>query len=366
MNPLQLTRKARRLNPILSGIVLIALSRQAPAQTAPATEPATPAVITAAQQTAPVALTIGRTSTVTAPWPVKRIAVTDPKVADIQMISPRQVMITGKTAGTTDLLMWNSNEEAITRPVTVAPDHSALQTELARLFPDAKIEVHQSNDQLVINGLFTRAEQAKELHRFLEGANVKYVDATTVAGVQQVQIKVTVAEANRTAIRALGINAFQSGGDFFGGSTIGPDGGGPINPLSIGVPAGTAASGGRLPFNFLSDTSVSPAATLFAGFPDANLQFFVQALAENQYLRVLAEPSLVALSGQEASFLAGGEFPIPVVQGAGSSTSGTSITIEYKEFGVRLRFRPTVMGDGTIRLHVAPGRCRFKASAFPL
>ena len=80
----------------------------------------------------------------------------------------------------------------------------------------------------------------------------------------------------------------------------------------------------------------------------------MQALAENQYLRVLAEPSLVALSGEEANFLAGGEFPIPVVQGAGVSTSGTSLSIEYKKFGVQLKFRPTVAGDGTIRLHVAP------------
>src|SRR6185503_13142243 len=89
---------------------------------------------------------------------------------------------------------------------------------------------------------------------------------------------------------------------------------------------------------------------LFANFPNSDLLFFVQALAENQYLRILAEPSLVAMSGEEASFLAGGEFPIPVVQGV----NATSITVTYKEFGVRLRFRPTVLGDGAIRLHVAP------------
>ena len=97
---------------------------------------------------------------------------------------------------------------------------------------------------------------------------------------------------------------------------------------------------------------MSPLVTLFTGFPDIDLEIFFQALAENQYLRLLAEPNLVAMSGEEANFLAGGEFPIPVVQGG--STSGVSVTIEYKEFGVRLRFRPTVLGDGTIRLKVAP------------
>jgi pilus assembly protein CpaC len=104
----------------------------------------------------------------------------------------------------------------------------------------------------------------------------------------------------------------------------------------------------------LGGVSVPPSATLFAGFPSSDLQVFVQALAENQYLRILAEPTLTALSGEEATFLAGGEFPIPVVQGGGGVGTNLSITIEYKEFGVRLRFRPTVLGDGTIRLHVGP------------
>ncbi|HAU38151.1 MAG TPA: hypothetical protein DCX07_10615 [Phycisphaerales bacterium] len=93
--------------------------------------------------------------------------------------------------------------------------------------------------------------------------------------------------------------------------------------------------------------------TLFAGFPKIDLEVFLQALSENQYLRVLAEPNLVALSGQEASFLAGGEYPIPVVQGS-TTGGGTSISVEYREFGVRLQFRPTVLGENGIRLYVAP------------
>jgi pilus assembly protein CpaC len=98
---------------------------------------------------------------------------------------------------------------------------------------------------------------------------------------------------------------------------------------------------------------VGDAVTLFAGFPGLDFQLFLEALEENQYIRTLAEPTLVALSGEKASFLAGGEFPIPIAQGAGVG-GGTTITIEYKEFGVRLNFLPTVLGDGTIRLQVAP------------
>ena len=116
--------------------------------------------------------------------------------------------------------------------------------------------------------------------------------------------------------------------------------------------ASGSSAAGSAPFSFTLPTNVSSAVTLFGGFPKAGLEVFIQALAENQYLRILAEPQLVALSGQEASFLAGGEYPVPVVQGGLQGT--TAISIEYKEYGVGLTFRPTVLGNGAIRLYVAP------------
>ena len=108
---------------------------------------------------------------------------------------------------------------------------------------------------------------------------------TTLAGVQQVHLQVRVAEVSRTAIRALGINAFMTGNSAFGGSTIGPDSGGAINPVNIGVPSGTSTTG-QLPFQFTSPVGVTPPVTLFGGFNAANLEIFLQALAENQYLRL--------------------------------------------------------------------------------
>jgi pilus assembly protein CpaC len=175
-----------------------------------------------------------------------------------------------------------------------------------------------------------------------------------VAGVQQVMISVRVAEVSRTAIRSLGVNFFAGGSNFFGGGVIGPDGGGPFNPINLGV-NGPNAPVHPVPFGFPNGVSVSPSTTLFAGINKADLEVFVQALQENQYLRLLAEPSLKCTSGEEASFLAGGEFPIPVVQGGGGGATGnTAITIEYREFGVRLKFKPQVLGDNTIRLQVAP------------
>jgi len=299
-----------------------------------------------------IKIPVGRSTVIPTPWPVTRVSVTDPKIADVKVLTPSQVLVSGKAVGTTDVFMWNKDETMWVGRVQVDIDRGGIKDELARLFPSAKLEVRQSRDTLLVSGMLSRAEEADQLHRYLNTYGLKYVDLTSVAGVQQVQLKVVIAEANRTAIRSLGMNAFVAGTSAFGASTIGPDSGGPINPVSIGVPAGTAV--GSNSFKFLSDTGVSPGVTLFGGVPGSDLQFFISALAENQYMRVLAEPSLVALSGQEASFLAGGEYPIPVAQSTQAGSTGTAITIEYKEYGVRLRFRPTVLGDGTIRLHVAP------------
>jgi len=412
----------------------------------------------------PLVIYAGQSRILNTPWAVEQMSVTNPKVADVEPIGPKQVLVLGRTVGTTDLVMWTSSGEVTQRRVDVRIDLDRLREELrsllpgaslrvqqtqdvvvvsgrlagpqqadslekflkaaskatgmeftdmtesfqpppevlaaelgmtpevlkehlVRLFPDAQLEVYQSGEVFTISGMLRRTEQAEQMRRYLEaleasaeqqsrtagvpttgpaGGGVvpeapvrgfRFVDMTTVAGVQQVQIQVRVAEVSRTAIRALGLNALWSGhhdNTFWGADLVGSATGGALNPISIGPPAGALAGPHEAAQPvFTADVTVSPLVTLLFGWPRADLQFFVQALAENQYLRVLAEPNLVALSGEEASFLAGGEFPIPIVQGA-SFGGGLSITIEYKEFGVRLRFRPTVLGDGTIRLHVAP------------
>ena len=202
------------------------------------------------------------------------------------------------------------------------------------------MEVNQSGETLIVTGLLRSADQVVQLHDFLDKTGITYVDMTSLAGVQQVQLEVRVAEVSRAALRTLAVNTLYANNDFFGGLTIGPSGGTPLlTDIEIG------------PGNF--ETSFSPAVTVFAGVPRADFETFLQAIAENQYLKILANPTLVALSGEKASFLAGGEFPIPVVQGGGAGGS-TSITVDYREFGVRVSFQPVVLGDGTIRLSVAP------------
>ncbi len=303
----------------------------------------------AAREGVAIALQVGRSQLLPAPWPVKGVSVTDPKIADVQLASPERILLSGLKVGATDLYLWNEAGDALTHRVEVKIDLEPLRAEAARIFPTARLELVQQGSVLVLSGKLESATQADQIRKWLEASETQYVDLTVVPGVQQVQVVVRVAEVSRTGIRALGVNGFGVGHDFFLGSTIGPSGG-PLNPISIGPPAGAPATG-DVPFTFNQAVGVSPAVTLFAGVPSADLEIFVQALAENQYLRLLAEPNLVALSGAEASFLAGGEFPIPIVQGSGTVGLG-SITIDYKEFGVSLKFRPLVLGEGNIRLTV--------------
>lgn len=285
------------------------------------------------------------------PWPVKRVSVTNPEVADVKVLSPEQILVMGKAVGTTDLLMWSEDEKAVQVQVQVELDLTEVKTRLRELFPNADLEVSRSKGTILIKGQVSRVEEAMYLKQYMDTRGVNYVDMTRVAGPQQVLLKVRVAEVSRSAVREMTVNLFHTSDNFFGGSQIGSSGG-PFNPISIGVEDGSIVTE-SLPFTFTEDVSVSSGATMFFGFPRAELEFFLRALAENQYLRLLAEPNLVTRSGEEASFLAGGEFPVPVVQSVGSG-GGTSISIEYKEFGVRLNFRPVVLGEGTIRLRVRP------------
>jgi pilus assembly protein CpaC len=299
-----------------------------------------------------IALDAGRSHLVEAPWPVKTVSVSSPDIADVQAIAPNRVVILGKSVGSTDFILWSEEGEVWKARVDVIADLRQLEASLAKAFPDTKIQLSQTRDVLVVSGSLARADQVKQLTMLLESAGFRYLDTTRLVGVQQVQIQVRMAEVSRTAIRTLGFNAFQVGEDAFGALTLGSAAGGALNPIGMGVMENVPAIP-DLPFSFTDQVSASPLVTLFGGLTNQNFMLFVQALAEDQYLRILAEPNLVALSGEEARFLAGGEFPIPIVQG-GAGGGSTSISVEYKEFGVSLSFRPTVLGDGKIRLRVAP------------
>ena len=262
-----------------------------------------------------IVLIVGRSVVIRTPWPTVRVAVTDPKIANVEALTPEQVLVQGLSIGTTDLILWAEGEQQSRQQrVVVKMDLEAIRLRLQQLFPTAQLQLTDAGEVLVLQGLLRSADDAEQLSRYLETAKLTNVNMTSVAGVQQVQLQVRVAEVSRQALRSLGVNWFATGNDGFFGQRVGASGAGSIVPgMDIGVPEGTSATG-DLPFQFLNDTSVTPGVSMFAGFPRANLEVFIQALAENQYLRILANPTLVALSGEQADFLAGGEFPIPVVQ----------------------------------------------------
>jgi pilus assembly protein CpaC len=290
-------------------------------------------------------LVAGHSQHMNLPWPAKGVSITDPAIADVQILTPQVLEVSGKAVGATNLLVWSETGQTLEAKIEVSSDLARLSTELAGVFPNSNIKLSQSQNVVLVTGTFERADQAEILHRYFDAQKVTYVDLTTLAGVQQVQVQVRMAEVSRTAIRALGVSGLVAGSDAFGGTNIGGLSQSSITPLSGPFP-------GRLPFN-INDGGLSPSVTMFGGLTSGDLEVFVRALAENNYLRILAEPNLVALSGAEANFLAGGEVPIPVAQGGGSIAAVGSITIEFKPFGISLKFRPTVVGEGGIRLEIA-------------
>jgi len=296
-----------------------------------------------------ISFIVGESTIVEAPWPTVRVAVTDPSVAYVEGLTAQKVLLQGIKVGSTDLIVWNEDETQVQQwKVRVKLDTERYQHELDGLFPDASLEVGEHGETLIIKGLLRNADQVVQLHNYLDKTGTTYVDTTSVAGVQQVLIEIRVAEVSRQALRALGFNAFHTDDDYFGAMSIGS-----IYPIGMG-PLSGQVPGDNTTFVIDQVPTVSPLVTLFAGFPRADFEFFLQALAENQYLKLLANPTLIALNGEEASFLAGGEFPIPVTQGSGGGGASNAITIQYREYGVRVSFRPTVLGDGSIRLYVAP------------
>lgn len=302
----------------------------------------------------PIAAMSGQSRILRAPWKVSRVTVGDPRIADVQMMGVDRLILIGKSPGTTDLSVWNEANQAYHYKVEVMIDLERFQRELSDLFPGANLQLSHTEGVYIVGGTLSTADQAERVQTLLthvgDQAKVKFVNMTRLPGVQQVQLKVRLAEVNRTAIRALGLNVLKTGEDFFGVLQTGTASGGALNPVSIGPLKGSSVRGGS--FGFTEDVQTNPLVTMIAGFPGTNLELFIQALAENQYLKILAEPTLIARSGETAEFLAGGEYPIPVVQGG--SVDGVSITIEYRQYGVGLKFEPTVLGDGAIRMKVAP------------
>ncbi len=285
---------------------------------------------------------------------VSRADVVSAEIALVQPVSPTELLVTGKNYGQTHVVLWDKANKQYLLDVSVEVDLKRLNDALRGIDPLSSAEARSIMGNIVLMGSVTSAERAKrmvELAQLLvpavEGRGGPMVqNHLDVAGEQQVLLRCVVAEMNRRAVRDLGVNGFLAGDDFKDAFLVNQIGG--INPINIGAAAAAEATS-RIPF--LTGAEGIPlldATTLSLGFPRVQMQLFIRAMADNQLASILAEPNLVAISGETASFLAGGEFPIPVPQG------NQQVTIQFREFGVRLNFTPVVKSHQRIRLRVAP------------
>ena len=265
--------------------------------------------------------------------PFAELLIGNAKIADVMALSDRSIYVLGKDLGSTSLMIYGANKTLLAvLDVVVGPDVESLSDKLRTLVPGETIEVHTLNGAIVLSGTVSSAGRMGRVlalaERFAPGL---VTNLMSLRGSQQVMLKVRFVEVSRNALKRLGLNFDVFDGDFSFSSG---------ERFSLGA-AGLAAD--------------AFGAGLFAGtFGTSSLRILFEALETKGLAKTLAEPNLIALSGDTASFLAGGEFPIEVAQSGAAATGDAAITIEFKEFGISLAFTPTVLDDGLINLVVRP------------
>ena len=284
-------------------------------------------------------LLVGRSTQLNVGMPIARVSLTVPDVADALVTSPSQLLIHGKQPGTISLFIWDKAGSIKTFEVKVRRDLNTLKEQLRQLFPAEEITVIGSGKDVVLSGTVASKYVVEKAADVAGGYVEKKDNVVNLLKQQegvasnQVMLKVRFAEVSRSAVQELGVSFFANGykSEWFG-RTAPP-----------GVP-GPSFDEGKLVFSdFLN---------LFVFNSKEGLGAVVKALETKGLFQSLAEPNLIATNGKEASFLAGGEYPYPVVQPGGSGAA--SVTIMFKEFGVRLNFTPTVLGGDLINLKVRP------------
>jgi pilus assembly protein CpaC len=255
------------------------------------------------------------------------------------MVRPDQVLVNGKAFGQVNFIAWEkSDSKFIVFDVFVRANLSLIDSQMRALFPRDDIRLSQANGSVVLSGTVTDPQVVAQADSVVQAAGFKTVNmlASPVKDATQVQLQIRVAEVSRNKLRDLGSSYTYQGSPGVGGFVSG-GGPGTLNSATAGILEGSFAS----------------ALNLFV--MGGNAAGMIRAMQTNGALRALAEPNLIAMDGQVASFLAGGEFPIPVVQsGGGGGSGGSAVTIQFKEYGVRLNFKPTIIDEDHIRLELEP------------
>jgi pilus assembly protein CpaC len=303
-----------------------------------------------------VEMAVGESRSIDCPAELVRISTTDPAVVDTVAVSRNEVLLQAKGSGRATVGVWLKDGSRQFYRVEVGQDLEPLRKLLRLTFPEEPIEVSGSRDAIALTGKVSApsvAERAAALAAPFAKSVVNNLTAPPPAPEKQVLLRVRFAELNRSAAASLGANLISTGAaNVTGRTTTGqfpaPEPG-KISSASSIMDGITGAVPGRTAS--LSNFTLSDALNVFAFRPDINLGLFIQALKTQGVLQILAEPNLVATEGKEASFLVGGEFPVPVVQGGASVGA---VTVTFREFGIRLTFQPEVTPRNTIKLKVKP------------
>ena len=348
----QLASGAPRLSsPVRATAILVAVSATVGSLNAQVLQPPTarlandaPVVAAAATETesSEVALLVGRSTLLNVGSNITRVSLTSPNVADAMVTAPSQLLVHGKAPGTISMFVWDRAGGIKRYEVVVRRDLSELVQQVKALFPGEQITVHSNGKDVVISGTVTSKYVVDKAAEVAVGYVEKKEDVVNLLRQQegiasnQVLLRVRFAEVSRSAMTELGattiLNGFKQGRWYGRTSTqqfAGPD-------------FDSDSAGGLVFSDFLN---------LFLYDAKNNLGGVIKALSNKGLFQSLAEPNLIADNGKEASFLAGGEYPYPVVQGGGDRTA---VTIQFKEFGVRLNFTPTIVGGDLVRLKVRP------------
>lgn len=285
----------------------------------------------------PVNVLVGQSKVITFDRPIERFSVSNPEIAEAVLVTSNQVVVNGKAFGQINFVAWEKGTgRFIVFDVYVRTNLSLIDSQIRALFPKDDIRLSQANGSVVLSGTVSDPRIAAQADAVIQAAGFKTVNLleSPVKDRQQVQLLVRVAEVNRNKMRELG----SSYASVNGGTSVYSSGGGPAS-LSKAVD-------GSLLTEFASS-----ALNIFLFNNAIGTQAFIRAAQTQGALRALAEPNLIAMDGQQASFLAGGEYPVPIVQGSGQ---GSTVTVQFKEYGVRLSFKPTIIDEDHIRLELSP------------
>jgi len=287
---------------------------------------------------------LNKSQVVTADRAIGKALVGNAEIADVLPVTDQSIYVLGKKMGTTSLTLYSRDNRVLAvMDIAVGPDVDALKDQLTKLIPGQQIDAAISNDSIILSGMVSdpgAADRAAQVARAYAGDKV--INLISVGGSQQVMLEVRFSEVNRQVGEQLAMQGFGLSRDGTFDAVTGATASLVPGPNGAGVPK----------LNAITDTFGIFRKVFSVGSLD--IEGVLNTLERKGMAKTLAEPTLLALSGERASFLAGGEFPIPVVQSGGGGDNGNAITVEFKPFGVSLGFTPTVLSDKVINLVVEP------------